>query len=303
MPDEKKTFFPFSNFAFSTGFTGNKIHILKNFNITNYNLSYLWYLILHEKKTPCARRITIITNLLAKLHFLFFQDYKHLVAWQETWKTSLHANPQIFYNTFSQHYPIQDLYSNTAAILNDPQQVAHLKSTQPLHTHNQNRLVQGNPTHYFNNSGGTFNLNPVSQLGVSPVLSANLGSAIEAVNWCAHCSISFRLTSDLVQHMRNFHACGNSTANEKPNSSSMAGKISSDSVKTSAFKNVIKNFKCSSCGESFKERHHLTRHLSSHTTPISRLASNARYSLAASKNKLQVEQQETSDYKRAKITN
>ena len=60
-------------------------------------------------------------------------------------------------------------------------------------------------------------------------------------NWCAKCNATFRMTSDLVYHMRSHHK-------EAP----MIKKKREDKLK------------CTVCGETFRERHHLTRHMTSH---------------------------------------
>lgn len=73
-------------------------------------------------------------------------------------------------------------------------------------------------------------------------------------NWCAKCNISFRMTSDLVYHMRSAHKETNL------NGSTDGGQCSSSPKRK---KDENKLF-CSICGESFKERHHLSRHLVSH---------------------------------------
>ncbi|ESO96615.1 hypothetical protein LOTGIDRAFT_69958, partial [Lottia gigantea] len=62
-------------------------------------------------------------------------------------------------------------------------------------------------------------------------------------NWCAKCNASFRMTSDLVYHMRSHH------------------KREIDPVKR---KRESYKLKCDVCNEVFKERHHLTRHMTSH---------------------------------------
>ena len=64
-------------------------------------------------------------------------------------------------------------------------------------------------------------------------------------NWCARCNATFRMTSDLVYHMRSHHK------NDNP---------SAEQVK----KAPKEKLKCDVCGETFKERHHLTRHMTSH---------------------------------------
>ncbi|OPJ75983.1 PR domain zinc finger protein 8 [Patagioenas fasciata monilis] len=64
-------------------------------------------------------------------------------------------------------------------------------------------------------------------------------------NWCAKCNASFRMTSDLVYHMRSHHK------------------------KEYALEPLVKRrreekLKCPICNESFRERHHLSRHMTSH---------------------------------------
>ena len=61
-------------------------------------------------------------------------------------------------------------------------------------------------------------------------------------NWCAKCNATFRMTSDLVYHMRSHHK----------------------SVTGLTVKKKEDKLKCAICSETFKERHHLTRHMSSH---------------------------------------
>lgn len=73
----------------------------------------------------------------------------------------------------------------------------------------------------------------------APVLPnlANLAS-----NWCAKCNATFRMTSDLVYHMRSHHK-----SNVDPMRKKREDKL-----------------RCNICGETFRERHHLTRHMTSH---------------------------------------
>ncbi|XP_050395153.1 uncharacterized protein LOC126814130 isoform X1 [Patella vulgata] len=73
----------------------------------------------------------------------------------------------------------------------------------------------------------------------SPINAANLSQ-----NWCAKCNASFRMTSDLVYHMRSHH------------------KREFDPVKKK--REETYKLKCDICNETFKERHHLTRHMTSH---------------------------------------
>ncbi|KAK3602457.1 hypothetical protein CHS0354_005923 [Potamilus streckersoni] len=78
---------------------------------------------------------------------------------------------------------------------------------------------------------------PSSTMIHSPLLTLNL-----AQNWCAKCNTTFRMTSDLVYHMKSHH------------------KREFDPVK----KKRDDKLKCNVCQETFKERHHLTRHMTSH---------------------------------------
>lgn len=82
--------------------------------------------------------------------------------------------------------------------------------------------------------------------GGSTTLSASFPSLQLAQNWCAKCNTSFRMTSDLVYHMRTHHKRDLDPASQ--------GRRKDDN-----------KLRCDVCGETFKERHHLTRHMTSHT--------------------------------------
>ncbi|XP_064458999.1 PR domain zinc finger protein 8-like [Ornithodoros turicata] len=66
--------------------------------------------------------------------------------------------------------------------------------------------------------------------------------SLPSQNWCAKCQASFRMTSDLVYHMRSHH------------------KREVDPAK----KRREEKLRCHICHETFRERHHLTRHMTSH---------------------------------------
>jgi len=74
-------------------------------------------------------------------------------------------------------------------------------------------------------------------------LATSFPSLSLSQNWCAKCNTSFRMTSDLVYHMRSHH------------------KREFDPVK----RRKDDKLRCDVCGESFRERHHLTRHMTSHS--------------------------------------
>ncbi|KAG6457908.1 hypothetical protein O3G_MSEX010544 [Manduca sexta] len=86
--------------------------------------------------------------------------------------------------------------------------------------------------------------NPAAAI-LSTLLPPTLAAfSLPAQNVCAKCSISFRMTSDLVYHMRTHHKSETAT---DPNRRKREEKL-----------------KCPVCNESFRERHHLTRHMTAH---------------------------------------
>jgi PR domain zinc finger protein 8 len=86
--------------------------------------------------------------------------------------------------------------------------------------------------------------NPAAAI-LSTLLPTTLGAlSLPAQNVCAKCNISFRMTSDLVYHMRSHHKNENT---HDPNRRKREEKL-----------------KCPVCSESFRERHHLTRHMTAH---------------------------------------
>ncbi|XP_026740021.1 uncharacterized protein LOC113502595 [Trichoplusia ni] len=86
--------------------------------------------------------------------------------------------------------------------------------------------------------------NPAAAI-LSTLLPPTLAAfSLPSQNVCAKCSISFRMTSDLVYHMRTHHK--SETAID-PHRRKREEKL-----------------KCPVCNESFRERHHLTRHMTAH---------------------------------------
>jgi len=73
-----------------------------------------------------------------------------------------------------------------------------------------------------------------------PTLALGLGPS----NTCAKCGVTFRMTSDLVYHMRTHLSKLSPTSYEKRREGD--------------------RLKCNVCGENFRERHHLTRHMTAH---------------------------------------
>ena len=79
-----------------------------------------------------------------------------------------------------------------------------------------------------------------------PLASSNYASLNMVQNWCVKCNATFRMTSDLVYHMRSHHHRGG-TDDDDPARRKRDDKLC-----------------CDVCGETFRERHHLSRHMTSH---------------------------------------
>ncbi|XP_042546104.1 zinc finger protein 488 [Dipodomys spectabilis] len=77
----------------------------------------------------------------------------------------------------------------------------------------------------------------------SPLSSPGLSTQ----NWCVKCSLAFRLTADLVFHMRSHHKREHAGADSLPK------------------KRREEALTCHVCHEYFRERHHLSRHMTSHS--------------------------------------
>jgi reticulon-4 receptor-like 1 len=118
---------------------------------------------------------------------------------------------------------------------------------EPHHPHGYlpSSFPFANGTHPLMGQPEQFIRNPTAAALLSTLLPSSLGSfSLPAQNVCAKCNISFRMTSDLVYHMRSHHK-NEFTAD--PNRRKREEKL-----------------KCPVCSESFRERHHLTRHMTAH---------------------------------------
>lgn len=85
--------------------------------------------------------------------------------------------------------------------------------------------------------------NPAAAILTSLLPPSLAALSLPAQNVCAKCNITFRMTSDLVYHMRSHH---------KNDAADPTKKRREDKLK------------CPVCAESFRERHHLTRHMTAH---------------------------------------
>lgn len=97
------------------------------------------------------------------------------------------------------------------------------------------------PEHWSRNFGAQ--LQTTSSLTILPPTFTSFGVSVQ--NWCAKCNLSFRMTSDLVFHMRSHH--------KKEFASECQVRRRREEKLT-----------CPICHEYFRERHHLSRHMTSH---------------------------------------
>ncbi|KAK5616044.1 hypothetical protein CRENBAI_018267 [Crenichthys baileyi] len=98
------------------------------------------------------------------------------------------------------------------------------------------------PEHWSRNLGAQ--LQTTSTLTVlPPTFSSSFGVSVQ--NWCAKCNLSFRMTSDLVFHMRSHHK-------------------KEFAAESQVRRRREEKLTCPICHEYFRERHHLSRHMTSH---------------------------------------
>lgn len=97
------------------------------------------------------------------------------------------------------------------------------------------------PEHWTRAIGGQ--LQSASSLTLLPPTFTPLGVSVQ--NWCAKCNLSFRMTSDLVFHMRSHHK-------------------KEFAAEAQVRRRREEKLTCPICNEYFRERHHLSRHMTSH---------------------------------------
>uniref|UniRef100_A0A3B3VY70 Zinc finger protein 488 n=2 Tax=Poecilia TaxID=8080 RepID=A0A3B3VY70_9TELE len=101
----------------------------------------------------------------------------------------------------------------------------------------------GNAFHYAPEHWSR-NLQTTSALTVlPPTFTSSFGVSVQ--NWCAKCNLSFRMTSDLVFHMRSHHK-------------------KEFAAESQVRRRKEEKLTCPICHEYFRERHHLSRHMTSH---------------------------------------
>ncbi|XP_050431833.1 uncharacterized protein LOC126840252 [Adelges cooleyi] len=90
------------------------------------------------------------------------------------------------------------------------------------------------------------------------LLPASIAAAaltLPSQNVCAKCNVSFRMTSDLVYHMRSHH---------KGDGAGNGGGSAAGGAADAKKRRDMDKLRCPVCDESFRERHHLTRHMTAH---------------------------------------
>lgn len=97
------------------------------------------------------------------------------------------------------------------------------------------------PEHWPRNSG--VQLQTTSSFTILPPTFTSFGVSVQ--NWCAKCNLSFRMTSDLVFHMRSHHK-------------------KEFAAESQVRRRREEQLTCPICHEYFRERHHLSRHMTSH---------------------------------------
>ncbi|XP_041866439.1 PR domain zinc finger protein 8 [Melanotaenia boesemani] len=97
------------------------------------------------------------------------------------------------------------------------------------------------PEHWSRNIGAQLQSTP--SLTILPPTFTSFGVSVQ--NWCAKCNLSFRMTSDLVFHMRSHHK-------------------KEFAVESQVRRRREEKLTCPICHEYFRERHHLSRHMTSH---------------------------------------
>lgn len=105
----------------------------------------------------------------------------------------------------------------------------------------------GSPSHPFPQPDLTGIVrNPAAAALLTTLIPPTIATSftLTAQNVCAKCNISFRMTSDLVYHMRSHHK----------------SEFTNDTNR----RKREEKLKCPVCNESFRERHHLTRHMTAH---------------------------------------
>ncbi|XP_025408337.1 box A-binding factor [Sipha flava] len=154
---------------------------------------------------------------------------------------------------------------------------------QPLHQHHQQHQQQQHQQHQQQQqqqqqhqqslpSPSPLQFGPAAAAAVAALPAMLLPASIAAAaltlpsqNVCAKCNVSFRMTSDLVYHMRSHHK-GDGAGGGSGGLGGLggAGVGSSGGGADAKKRRDMDKLRCPVCDESFRERHHLTRHMTAH---------------------------------------
>ena len=119
----------------------------------------------------------------------------------------------------------------------------------------------------FGTLHGTSSLIKSPNATQASILKQNVNEIINSQsvqNWCAICNTHFRLTSDLVYHMRTYHKKDEQVSSRLSKLSFEISKVVPSSLIKEVANKDLKYLKCEICHELFKEKHHLSRHMTSH---------------------------------------
>lgn len=177
----------------------------------------------HRPKSPQALRPSLAASSISSLSSVANAQLPQLSAFKKVDQKN---------NSLSNPYDISQFYQRAAATsLFSQTSSALIQSLQPSTTM-PSSLSTTVPKSTVSNT-------------LLPFLPPSLAAlTFPTSNWCAKCNATFRMTSDLVYHMRSHHK----------NVSTV------DPLK----KKREEKLRCNICQETFREKHHLTRHMTSH---------------------------------------
>lgn len=133
---------------------------------------------------------------------------------------------------------LQQNFSKIRPMLQYRPEIPYLANSYPTTFQNQELLK-------IQSQQSEISRTPAAAAILTSLLPPSLAAlSLPAQNICAKCNISFRMTSDLVYHMRSHHK--------------------NDVVNDYSKRRREEKLKCPVCSESFRERHHLTRHMTAH---------------------------------------
>lgn len=166
---------------------------------------------------------------------------------------------------------------NTTSTVGPTSVIASVSNAPLVNPYLPNLMADSIPSR-LNKSEASFIPKPAVNRPIAAVSELLLNKQPIVQNWCAKCSIGFKLTTDLVNHMRTFHKKDSSptsnlieygsnklvnNSNKLPESElMMSGLLTSTHGSRST--SDVKSLRCDICNEVFKEKHHLSRHMTSH---------------------------------------